>query len=139
MRAGEMIASHPHAHGKANTALAYCIEACFDCSQVCTSCADACLGEAGVAELVQCIRLDLDCADLCIATGTIATRRAGGNVPVLRAQLEACRLACMRCAEECDRHGDRHEHCRICADACRECADACRAAMENLSGIGEMH
>jgi hypothetical protein len=32
------------------------------------------------------------------------------------------------CAEECDRHADRHEHCRICAAACRT-GQAASAAM----------
>ena len=36
-------------------------------AQVCTACADACLGEDDVGELTRCIRLDLDCADLCAA------------------------------------------------------------------------
>ncbi len=134
MRAEQMIAAHPHVAGHANTALARCVEACFDCSQVCASCADACLGEAMVAELVQCIRLNMDCSDICLTTGLVATRRSGGDVPVIRAQLEACRLACIRCAQECERHADRHDHCRICAEACRECERACQAALASLPG-----
>lgn len=31
--------------------LAASVEACFDCVQVCTACADACLGEGMVVEL----------------------------------------------------------------------------------------
>jgi len=85
-----------------------------------------------VADLVQCIRLNMDCADICLTTGLVATRRAGGDVPVIRAQLEACRLACARCAAECERHADRHAHCRICAEACRDCERACGAAIESL-------
>jgi len=93
MRVEQMIATHPHVRGDLNPALARCIEACFDCGQVCVSCADACLGEEMVAELVQCIRLDLDCADACFAAGKIATRRSGGDVPLIRLQLQACELA----------------------------------------------
>jgi hypothetical protein len=132
MRAEQIIATHPHVRGNVNTALARCIEACFDCSQVCASCADACLGEEMVAELVQCIRLNMDCGDVCLTTGLIATRRSGGDVPLIRAQLEACRLACNRCAAECERHAEKHEHCRICAEACHECEEACRLAIDSL-------
>jgi len=136
MRAEQMIATHPHVRGEVNTALARCVEACFDCAQVCASCADACLGEEMVAELVQCIRLNMDCADVCLTSGLIATRRSGGDVPVIEAQLRACELACARCAAECEQHADKHEHCRICAEACRECERACRDALASLPRSG---
>ena len=132
MRAEQMIAAHPHVRGEVNTALARCVETCFDCAQVCASCADACLGEEMVAELVQCIRLNMDCADVCLTSGLIATRRSGGDVPLIEAQLRACELACARCAAECERHAERHAHCRICAEACRECERACRDAIASL-------
>ncbi|MBA4803875.1 MAG: four-helix bundle copper-binding protein [Brevundimonas sp.] len=136
MRAEQMIASHPHVRGEVNTALARCVEACFDCAQVCASCADACLGEEMVAELVQCIRLNMDCADVCLTTGLIATRRSGGDVPLIEAQLRACELACARCAAECEQHAEKHEHCRICAEACRECERACRDVLASLPRSG---
>ena len=132
MHAQQMIAAHPHVRGEVNPALARCVEACFDCAQVCASCADACLGEETVAELVQCIRLNMDCADVCLTSGLIATRRSGGDVPLITAQLRACELACARCAEECERHADMHAHCRICAEACRTCERACREAVASL-------
>ena len=78
MHAEAMIRTHPALNGPVNTDLLRSIEECLDCAQTCTSCADACLGEAHVAELRQCIRLNLDCADLCAATAAIASngRRA---------------------------------------------------------------
>lgn len=132
MRIQQMLATHPHVAGAVNTGLAHCIEACLDCAQVCASCADACLGEARVADLVQCIRLNMDCADVCLTTGLIATRRSGGDVPLIEAQLRACQLACARCAEECERHAGMHEHCAICAAVCRDCGAACDAAIGSL-------
>ena len=45
---------------------------------------------------------------------------------------EACRL----CAQECDDHASRHEHCRVCAEACRACERACRDA---AVALGAMH
>lgn len=132
MHIERMIATHPHVQGEVNASLIRCVEACFDCAQTCASCADACLGEKMVADLVQCIRLNMDCADVCLTSGLIATRRSGGDVPLIEAQLRACELACARCAAECERHADQHEHCRICAEACRSCEQACRSAIENL-------
>jgi hypothetical protein len=127
----KMLESHPQA--TANEALARCIEQCFACALTCTSCADACLGEDQVQELVRCIRLTLDCADVCDATGRVATRQTSSEPRLVWSMLEACTQACRVCAEECDRHADHHEHCRLCAEACRRCEQAC----ENLlSSIG---
>lgn len=133
MHAREMISSHPHVRGNTNDALIHAIEECYDCAQACVTCADACLGEDQVAELVQCIRLNMDCADVCAATGAVATRRSGSNEIVIRAMLDACATACRLCAEECDRHAGMHEHCRICAEACRTCEDTCRQARQGMS------
>ena len=79
--------------------LAEFIEACFECAQTCTACADACLAEDMVSELTQCIRFNLDCADICAATGRVLSRQTGNNVETTRALLEACRRCEQACAE----------------------------------------
>jgi hypothetical protein len=132
MHAQEMISTHPHVRGNTNDKLIQCIEACYDCAQACTVCADACLGEESVQQLTQCIRLNLDCADICAAAGAIASRRTGSNEPVIQSMLGVCEDACRLCAEECERHASRHEHCRICAEACRRCEQACQSALQTL-------
>ena len=128
----EMIAAHPDVQGSADDALIRCIEECYSCAQSCTSCADACLAEEMVAELRQCIRLNLDCAGVCLAAGTLATRRTGSNPQTIAAMLEACALACRLCAEECEKHTGRHDHCRICAEHCRRCEQACEEALRAI-------
>ena len=128
MHIAEMIRSHPDVEGGIADQLMRCIEMCLDCAQTCMSCADACLAEAGVAQLRQCIRLNLDCADICAATGFMASRRTGSNPALVRMMIETCAEACRMCKEECERHADMHEHCRICAEACAECERACDAA-----------
>jgi hypothetical protein len=132
MHVREMISTHPHVRGSTADALLKCIEECYACAQTCTSCADACLGEDMVKHLTQCIRLNLDCADLCAATGAMASRRTGSNIEVLRTTIEACALACRICGEECAKHAEAHEHCRICADSCRSCEQACRDALSQV-------
>ena len=131
MKANEMLRTHPQQNGLpvSRQALQECIEACFSCAQTCTTCADACLGEAMVDELVACIRLNLDCADVCAATGRLLSRQTAANWDVLRAQLEACAVACQACGDECEKHAGMHEHCRICAEECRRCEDACRSLL----------
>lgn len=132
MHAQQMIATHPHVHGHPNEALIRCVEDCYDCSQTCTACADACLGEEMVQRMVQCIRTCLDCADACAATGAIATRRTGSNAELIARMLQVCEDACRICAMECERHADM-PHCRICGETCRRCERACREAAAAMS------
>lgn len=132
MQVSQMIASHPSVRGSTNEALLRCIEECYSCAQTCTSCADACLAEEKVADLRQCIRLNLDCADICVATGAMGSRRTGTNEPALLAALQACQTACGICAAECEEHAGMHEHCRICAESCRRCEQACAEAIASI-------
>jgi hypothetical protein len=129
----EMLASHPRpVQGVDRQKLADCIAACFECGQVCTACADACLAEEMVADLVTCIRTDLDCADICVTTGTVLSRQTGFDAESVRVLLEACAAACKACGDECAQHAEMHERCRICADACRRCEAACRELIATL-------
>jgi len=112
--------------------LAACIEACFRCAQACTACADACLLEETVADLTACIRANLDCADMCEATGRLLSRFTGQNPNLARAFVDTCAAACRACAEECGKHADMHEHCRVCAEACRACVHACEELVATL-------
>jgi hypothetical protein len=113
--------------------LAAAATALVDCSQACTTCADACLGERDpqrLAALVRCIRLNLHCADMCVTTGRLLSRQ---EQPALaRAIVEACALSCRLCGEECEQHAAHMEHCRICAEACRRCEAACQAVLTAL-------
>jgi hypothetical protein len=114
-------------------ALARCIEECFNCAQSCTACADACLSEPDVAGLVRCVREDLDCADICETTGRVLSRHTGYDANLTRAVVEACAIACRSCADECERHAQMHEHCRINAEECRRCEQTCQ---ELLAAMG---
>ena len=128
-----MLETHPKNLGGIDRGkLRACIEACYECSQACTACADACLGEDMVADLVACIRTNLDCADLCAATGAVLSRQTGRDMAVTRTGLEACAAACRACGDECERHASMHEHCRVCAESCRRCERACRDLLESL-------
>ena len=131
--AQQMLETHPRKTATESGALVECIEACFDCAQSCAACADACLGEGDVEKLVRCIRLCLDCSDVCATTGRILSRQTEFDVGLARAVVETCAQACRACGEECERHADHHEHCRVCAEACRRCEAACEAALSTLA------
>ena len=78
-----------------------------------------------VADLWSCLTIDLNCADICASTGSVLSRQTMFSAAISVAALEACRTACRLCADECEKHTDMHEHCRVCAEACRMCEQAC--------------
>ncbi|MBP1152414.1 MULTISPECIES: four-helix bundle copper-binding protein [Methylocaldum] len=125
----EMLKAHPHpavmGRGVDMGLLSQTASELFDCAQACTACADACVGEDQVQNLKRCIRMCMDCADICEATGRLVSRETESDMRMMRSQLQACATACGICAEECERHASRHEHCRICGESCRRCEQAC--------------
>ncbi len=64
------------------------------------------------------------CADACLsadarsATANILYRHTAFDANITRTSLEACATACKSCGDECARHTDVHEHCRVWADVC---------------------
>lgn len=119
--------SHPHELPEAEY-MARAIEACFDCAQACTLCADACLSE-DPSTLVACIRLNQDCADICQTAGRVLSRQNEPDRRVLRAVLELTSKVASECGTECQRHAGEHEHCRLCAQACHHTQQACDELM----------
>lgn len=128
-----MLDTYPREFNVDAGVLAACVDACYECAQTCTACADDCLSEPSVAELVKCIRLNQDCADVCVAAGRVANRQTEYDANVTRSIVEACVAACRACGEECERHASMHRHCAICAEACRRCEQAC---LDLLNAIG---
>jgi hypothetical protein len=133
--AARMLDTHPVEITVDRKQLADAIDALTSCSQACTACADACLGESAEAlpGLARCIRDNLDCADICDTTARVLSRRTGDDLAVGRAQLEEAVRALKRCGDSCAEHRDAHEHCAVCEQACR---DTERIVQELLSGIG---
>jgi len=112
------------------TEVAAAVDACLDCVQACTSCADADLVEEDVDELRACIALDRNCADVCGVTARILSRPAHWDGYVVHRLLQACVRVCTACAEECQRHAEHHRHCAICAEVCLACVRACSALLD---------
>jgi hypothetical protein len=132
-----MLRSHPRLDVQRAVDYAEALKALSTCSEVCTSCADACLGEPEhLEQLRRCIRTTLDCADVCASTARILIRQTETPNELVHAQLHACTIACQVCADECDRHGEMHDHCRLCADTCRYCQERCNFLLGELSSAG---
>jgi hypothetical protein len=118
--------------------LAAAIDACLNCFQACTSCADADLAEDNVDEMRTCIALCLNCADVCQLTARALSRPAHWEDFVVQRLLQACVRTCTSSAEECARHADHHRHCAICEKACRACLHACSALLD-AEAFAELH
>jgi hypothetical protein len=124
-----LLRSHPVKPAHA-TEISQAIDACFNCVEICTACADACMSEGDIQRLIACIRLNLDCVAVGAATGSILSRsNKAGHRQLVEAQLTTCIAFCRACAAECSRHSEMHKHCQVCADACTACVTACDAML----------
>jgi hypothetical protein len=132
----EIMKSHPGSATDDAVPLIQCIEACFDCGQTTVACADACLAEPEPAELARCIRINGETSDIAIVTGRLLSRRLPSNPLIWQRQLEACAVAARMCAEECEIHAARHDHCRVGAAACRKCERAVNALLTTYRSTG---
>ena len=83
-----MIRAHPDHSEADEKAFSRAIDELLACAQACTTCADACLAEDHVVDLVTCIRLNLGCADLCTAAARFFSRRF--DLGAADSLLEAC-------------------------------------------------
>jgi hypothetical protein len=108
-----------------------CIEACSAAAQAATMCADACAGMGG--EMARCSAMCANTADMATTMMRAMLRPNGYDMTSMQGMLQGCMAMGMACAEECRRHADMHDHCRICAAACDQMVEACRNMM---SGMG---
>ncbi len=132
-----MLRSHPRADAQHATHYAEALKTLSTCAEVCTACADACVGEPEhVDRLRRCITTNLTCADICNATSRVLIRQTEPPNDVIHAQLHACVLACRTCADECEAHSEDHDHCRICSETCRYCQERCNFLLGEISSSG---
>jgi uncharacterized membrane protein len=130
--ARQLLDTYPGTLNADASVLSAAIDALSDCAQACIADVDADLREQDLTEMVKCIRLCLDCADVCTATVGVVSRQADYQPSVARLLLDACVAICQSCGDECERHAQHHEHCRVCAEACRRCEQACRKLLDAL-------
>jgi hypothetical protein len=131
--AQQILETHPRGPQLEAELLVACVDACFDCAQSCTACADADLAEPDLETLIACVALCVNCSDVCATTGRVLSRQTEFVPELARAVVQACVEACRLCGDECERHAHHHEHCRICAGACRRCEQTCNDVLTTLS------
>jgi hypothetical protein len=127
-----MLDSFPGTLTVDSTMLAATIDALTDCAQACTADVSDDLAEPGLSDMAMCIRLCMDCTDICGLLARALSRWVGYDPDVIGPLLEACAASCRRGGDECERHGQMHQHCRVCAEACRRCERACADLLDVL-------
>ncbi|MFS0910426.1 hypothetical protein AB3M89_01455 [Microbacterium sp. 179-I 3D2 NHS] len=51
----------------------------------------------------------------------------------MTAMLDACIAMCRQCMDDCLRHADHSDICRMCAQACEACMQACMAMKDMMA------
>ena len=131
--ARQLLAAYPGTVNADVGILARALDALDECAQACVADADADLAEQNVTEMVRCIRLCLDCVDVCTAGIGVLSRQTDPDPAIIKPLLGTCVATCASCGDECERHAQHHEHCRICLEACRRCELACRELLTAMN------
>lgn len=131
-----MLAALPAGSRYESAALRECIEATQECAHAATACADACLDEEMVAELIGCVRVLLNAADVCAVTARVLSRATRPDRTLTSALLSSCWVACRRAREVCEEFLPIHHHCQVCARACRAAERSCRALLTAVRADG---
>lgn len=101
-----------------------CMDACAACEQACTVCS---------TQTMDCAPACMNCADMCNTMMRSMMRMQGMTPAVMMSMLDACIAMCRMCMEECMKHAEHSDVCRMCAQACRACMDACMAVRESMT------
>lgn len=99
-------------------ALAACVAACNECSQVCLQSIEPCLSLGGAYAEPGHIAMLMTCASVC----RTATELLSINSEWHPTLCDLCAQVCDECADQCEDLGDMED----CVGACQDCADACR-------------
>ena len=107
-----------------------CIEACSACEQACTTCAGMMTG----ADMARCANMCMNAADTSHTMMRMMMRPNGMHMDSFTAMVQATMAMATACAEECMKHADMSDDCRMCAEVCRQCAMAMQKMADALKG-----
>ncbi len=126
MSIAKMIAAHPDVDGHLNDPLAETVKHAMWTAALATSNADACVAEEHIIKMRQCFRKCSDLADVARMFTSVASRRTGSNVEVIKSAMALLKLAATECRTECERHDN--DHCKRMHKMCGELLDDIEAA-----------
>jgi hypothetical protein len=107
-----------------------CIEACSACEQACTTCAGMMMGEG----MAMCANMCMNAADTSNTMMRMMMRPNGMHAESFTAMLQATKAMASACADECMKHAEMSDDCRMCAEVCRQCAMATEKMMDAMKG-----
>lgn len=99
--------------------IAACAAACSECYAACREAEAALAGSRLANDHAAAVGLLRDCAELVDLAANMLLRRSA----YWREVGALAQLVCTRCADECDRLGDKR--LLPCSEAARRCADSC--------------
>lgn len=94
------------------------IESLTNCMNYCNWCADACLDEDNLKDMIACIRVDKACAATCNALIQVLPTKYDN----IQGLVDYCLKVCKACGDECEKYPS--DHCKKCAEACRKAEKA---------------
>ncbi|GAB4100864.1 four-helix bundle copper-binding protein [Sinomonas halotolerans] len=100
------------------TALTEAIDAALACAQACTTGADSCLDEPGIAHLRNVVRAQQNAAAMCSAAAQILSRFGSDFGPTPATVLHALGDVAALCEDAARVYAGAYEHCRVTAEAC---------------------
>ncbi len=101
-----------HKYSKTRDSALACIQASQDCLT-------HCLIEMGKGDtsLKDCALSTRETMAVCKSFLELLSQES----PFLKDIAGVCVKVCRRCADECEKHADHHEVCRLCRDSCLDC------------------
>lgn len=108
-----------------------CIEACSACEQACTTCAGMMTG----MDMAMCANMCMNAADTSNAMMRMMMRPNGMHMDSFMAMLQATTAMASACADECMKHSDMSDDCRMCSEVCRQCAMEIQKMMDAMKGM----
>jgi hypothetical protein len=83
--------------------------------------------------MMMCRSMCANAADVMNTMMRMMMRPAGMQGETMMSMLTATTMMATACADECMRHAEMSEECRMCAEVCRQCAMACQKMMDSMS------
>ena len=117
--AAEESSEHHHGGGK----YADLIEEAHHCMETGEACAAHCINDmrSGNTELLECL---VQVQELVIACEALA-KLAAHDSEHLKTYAKATIEVCDTCEAECRKFEEKHNECKVCADACVACREEC--------------
>jgi hypothetical protein len=81
----------------------------------------------------MCRSMCMNMADMANTMMRAMMRPAGMTSQTMTAMLSATMMMASACADECMKHADMSDECKMCAEVCRQLMMSCQKMMDSMS------